>query len=144
MTPDRATAAGDPPGGKVGIDTAGVAGIGTDLVDIERFRAVLTRQPGIRRRIFRPAEQAYADRARDPVPRYAARFAAKEAVMKALGVGLGQVAMRDIEVLRSDRGQPSVALHGRAAAIARSQGISRWHLSLTHSQSAAHAVAMAE
>ena len=118
-------------------------GIGVDVVEIDRFREVLARTPGIRDRLFRPDEQAYADQRNDPTERYAARFAAKEAVMKALGCGLGDVAMRDIEVVRAESGAPSVRLHGRAAARADEMGITRWLLTLTHTSRDAHAIAVA-
>ena len=68
-------------------------GIGTDLVEVDRFRLVLARTPGVADRLFTDAERAYGDREHDPAERLAARFAAKEAVMKALGVGLGRFAL---------------------------------------------------
>ena len=119
-------------------------GVGTDLVEIERFRTALERTPGLKTRCFTDAEQAYAERRSDPVERYAARFAAKEAVMKALGVGLGACEFRDIEVLRAESGQPSVLLHDRAEALAVERGVTTWHLSLTHSDTAAHAIVVAD
>ena len=64
-------------------------GIGVDLVDVERFRRVISRTPGIVSRLFRPSEREYAEKANDPAERYAARFAAKEATLKSLGLGLG-------------------------------------------------------
>lgn len=118
-------------------------GIGVDVVEIERFRQVLARTPGIRQRVFRPAEMEYAEQRRDPTERYAARFAAKEAVMKALGCGLGDVAMQDIEVVRAESGAPSVVLHGGAAARAEALGVTRWLLTLTHTSRDAHAIAVA-
>jgi holo-[acyl-carrier protein] synthase len=119
-------------------------GIGTDLVDLDRFRDSLDRAPGLIARLFCTDEQAYAERRTDPTERYAARFAAKEAVMKALGVGLGACEFTDIEVVRdADSGAPSVRLHGRAAALADAQGVSRWLLTLTHSATSAHAIAVA-
>ena len=84
-------------------------GIGTDLVDIERFRRSLERTPGLRERLFRPDERAYAEQRNDPVERYAGRFAAKEAALKALGLGLGGMAMYDIEVVRAESGSPSIS-----------------------------------
>jgi len=120
-----------------------LVGIGMDLVEIDRFRAVLARTPGVRDRLFRPDERAYADAKRDPVERYAVRFAAKEAVMKALGCGLGEIAMFDIEVVRADGGAPSVLLHGKAADVATSQGVTRWLLTLTHTDRTAQAIAVA-
>lgn len=118
--------------------------MGTDLVDIERFREALERTPGLKTRCFTEAEQAYAERRNDPVERYAARWAAKEAVMKALGVGLGSCEFRDIEVVRAESGQPSVRLHDSAADLAEERGVTGWHISLTHSDAAAQAVVIAE
>jgi holo-[acyl-carrier protein] synthase len=121
-----------------------VIGVGTDLVDLDRFRTALERTPGIKTRCFTEGERTYAERRADPVERYAARFAAKEAVMKALGVGLGACEFHDIEVVRAESGQPSLVLRDRAAELAAEQGVSTWHLSLTHTDTAAHAVAIAE
>lgn len=118
-------------------------GIGTDLVELERFRLAMERTPRLLDRLFSADERAYAERRRDPTERYAARFAAKEAVMKAMGVGLWRFPLRDIEIVRAESGQPSVLLHGRAADLAREQGVSSWRLSLTHTVSVAHAVAVA-
>ena len=119
-------------------------GIGTDLVDLDRFRQALERTPGLVPRLFCADEQAYAERRNDPTERYAARFAAKEAVMKALGVGLGACEFTDIEVVRDDdSGAPSVALHGRARELAAEAGVTRWLLTLTHSDTTAHAIAVA-
>lgn len=121
-----------------------VIGVGSDLVDIDRMRSVLERTPRLREKLFRPDERAYADRKRDPTERYAARFAAKEAVMKSLGLGLGEIAMHDIEVVRDDSGAPSIRLHGDAARVAAARGVTRWHVSLTHSETSAHAIVIAE
>lgn len=118
-------------------------GIGVDLVEIDRFRVALDRTPGLIERCFTAEEADYALRRRDPSERFAVRFAAKEAVMKAMGVGLGEVRMRDIEVFRSDSGAPSVVLHGSAADHAASMGINRWLLTLTHTARTAEAIAVA-
>lgn len=118
-------------------------GIGIDAVEVDRFRRVLARTPGVARRLFTESERAYGDRKRDPAERLAARFAAKEAVMKALGVGLGAFRLRDVEVVRKRGGAPVVALHGKAAVLADERGVTAWHLSLTHSDSMAMAVAIA-
>jgi len=120
-----------------------LVGIGMDLVEVDRFRAVLARTPGLRDRLFRPDERAYADAKRDPVERYAVRFAAKEAVMKALGCGLGEIAMFDIEVVRAESGAPSVLLHGKAAQVAAGKGVASWMLTLTHTNRTAQAFAIA-
>jgi holo-[acyl-carrier protein] synthase len=120
-----------------------VIGIGTDLVELDRFRLALARTPRLVDRLFSEAEQAYAQRRKDPTERYAARFAAKEAVMKAMGVGLWRFPLRDIEVVRADSGQPSVLLHGKAATLATEQGVTEWRLTLTHTRTVAHAIAVA-
>jgi holo-[acyl-carrier protein] synthase len=121
-----------------------VAGVGIDAVDLPRFRAVLERRPGIVDRIFTPGEREYASSATDPAPRLAARFAAKEAVLKALGVGIGAADFRDIEVVRGEGGAPRLALVGRAGALARAMGVTRWHMSLTHTDTVALASVVAE
>jgi len=118
-------------------------GIGTDLVDMGRFRRSLERTPGLRERLFRPAERAYADLRADPTERYAVRFAAKEAVLKALGLGLGGVAMYDIEVVREPSGRPVLLLHGGAAEAASAAGVERWLLTLSHTDLMATATVVA-
>lgn len=118
-------------------------GVGIDLVEMDRFRIALDRTPGIIGRCFTPDEQAYALKKRDPTERFAVRFAAKEAVMKAMGVGIGQVRLCDIEVRRDDAGRPSVQLHGTAAQKAVELGITQWKISLTHADHAAEAIAIA-
>jgi holo-[acyl-carrier protein] synthase len=118
-------------------------GIGTDLVELDRFRLALERTPGIVERMFSAAEQAYARKRRDPTERFAARFAAKEAVMKAMGVGLWKFPLRDIEVVRAESGEPSVLLHGKAAAVAAERGVTEWRLTMTHTDRVAQAIAVA-
>ena len=118
-------------------------GIGTDLVELDRFRLALERTPRIVDRMFSDAEQAYARRRRDPTERFAARFAAKEAVMKAMGVGLWKFPLRDIEVVRADSGEPSVLLHGKAAAVAAARGVTEWRFTMTHTDRVAQAIAVA-
>ncbi len=118
-------------------------GIGIDAVEIDRFRTVLARRPRLARRLFTDGERDYGARCSDPAPRLAARFAAKEAVMKALGVGLGAFAFRDVEVVKAPSGAPSLSLTGRAADLAARRGVTSWHVSLTHSGLVAEAVAVA-
>lgn len=117
--------------------------MGTDLVEIDRFRLAMSRRARLAERLFSDEERAYATRYRDPVPRFAARFAAKEAVMKALGVGLGAFKLRDVEVMRRPSGAPEIALYSGAAELAQKRGVAAWQLSLTHSDSMAMAVAVA-
>ncbi len=118
-------------------------GIGTDLVDIDRFREVLSRTPGVADRMFRPAERAYADSAADPTARLAVRFAAKEATLKSFGVGLGAMRMFDIEVIKNENGQPEILLHGDAAEFAAERGAVRLLCSLSHTDAMAQAVVVA-
>jgi holo-[acyl-carrier protein] synthase len=120
-----------------------VVGVGVDAVDLDRFREVLARRARLAARVFTEGERADAAASADPVPRLAARFAAKEAVMKALGVGLGAFALADVEVVRGDEGVPSLVLHGSAAERARAAGVARWHLSLSHSGLVALAMVVA-
>lgn len=121
----------------------GVRGVGTDLVEIPRFRAALDRQPGLAARLFSDTERTHAARAADPVPRLAARFSAKEAVMKALGVGIGDIDLHDVEVRSLPSGQPELIVRGRAEALAGLAGVTRWHLSLTHTDTMAMAMVVA-
>ena len=120
-----------------------VAGVGIDAVEIDRFRRVLARTPGVARRLFTDAERAYGERARDSAPRLAARFAAKEATMKALGVGLGAFKFHDVEVVKAPSGKPSIRLSGAAAALASANSVVELHLSITHSEVTAEAVVIA-
>ncbi|HTC82298.1 MAG TPA: holo-ACP synthase [Acidimicrobiia bacterium] len=120
-----------------------VIGVGIDAVDVERFRRVLGRRPRFAERVFTAAERAEAAGRRDPVPGLAARFAAKEAVMKSLSVGLGAFDFVDVEVVRGDGGAPALSVTGRAATLAGERSVAGWHISLTHTASVAMAVAVA-
>jgi len=107
------------------------------------MRAALGRTPTLRDRVFTAAEQAYCDQRSDPTERYAARFAAKEAVLKAMGVGVGACRWHDIEVVRTASGAPSIRLAGTAADLAIEHGITRWLLTITHTAHVAEAIAVA-
>jgi holo-[acyl-carrier protein] synthase len=120
-----------------------VIGIGIDLVEVQRMRETIARTPTILDRLFTPAERAYAQAARDPSQRFAARFAAKEAAMKVLGVGVGDIGWHDVEVVRSTSGRPELRVTGRAGALADELGITRWMVSLTHTDTMAEAVVAA-
>ncbi len=120
-----------------------VVGIGVDVVELDRFRHVLARTPTLVERVFTPAEQAYARARTDPTERFAVRFAAKEAVLKALGLGLGAVRLEAIEVVRAESGAPGLHLHDEAAEQAAHRGVVDWALTLTHSHRSAYAVAVA-
>ena len=119
----------------------GVSGVGIDAVEVERLRRLLERLPRAYERLFSGQERRYSDGYADPFPRYAARFAAKEAVGKALGIGIIGFVWREIEVLSG--GKPRVALHGHVAQIARRLGVTRVELSLSHTGGMAYAMAVA-
>jgi len=122
---------------------AGVVGVGVDAVDIPRFAEMLARRPGLADRLFTVGELAYADAAGDPVPRLSTRFAAKEAVMKALGVGLGAFAFHEVEVVRSGLDAPVLAVRGAAHGLAFDAGVGTWHLALSHTDLVAMALVVA-
>lgn len=134
----------DPLVARAGAGAAGVVGIGIDAVDIDRLRRVLARRHHLGARLFTPGERAYAGAARDPAPRLATRFAAKEAVMKALGVGLGAFGFHEVEVVREGTDAPRLVVRGAAARLSTQRGAARWHLSLTHTDALALAVVVAD
>jgi holo-[acyl-carrier protein] synthase len=121
-----------------------VRGIGIDLVPIPRMRQVLERwSDRFLARVFTDDEIAYCRRRKDPVPHFAARFAAKEAGLKALGTGLRLgVNWRELEVRRERGGAPTLVLSGRSREIARARGADRMLLALTHDGDYAIAQAM--
>ena len=111
-----------------------IVGTGVDLAEVPRIRASIERF-GARfvDRIFTPAEIAYVERKANRYERYAARFAAKEAGMKAIGTGWKRgVTWQDFEVANLPSGKPTLRLHGVAAAIAANLGVRNISLSLTH------------
>ncbi len=115
--------------------------VGIDLIAISRVQRVLDRHPDrFLRRVYTPEEVAFC---RGRVPELAARFAAKEAVMKALGTGARGVAWREIEVLPNRRGKPLVYLYGRAKARAERIGLDAIDISLTHEREFAAAAVVA-
>ena len=120
-----------------------IRGIGIDAVDIARFRRSLERTPSMRRRLFTESELAYVAPKADPVPSLAARFASREAVMKAMGLGLGSFGFHDVWVDRRDSGEPHLNVTGRAAELAIERGIVTWHLSITHTDQVAIAYVVA-
>ena len=125
-----------------------IFGIGVDLAEVDRLRDAMERpQTGerFRDRVFTPGEQAYCERRRRKYESYAARFAAKEATMKALGRGWGRdVGWTEIEVFRPRGGRPEIRLHGKTAAFAGRLGIRAFHLALTHTAEMAMAEVVAE
>jgi holo-[acyl-carrier protein] synthase len=123
-----------------------VVGIGIDVVEIARIRRLMERwQERFLGRVFTEAELAYALGRRDPAEHLAARFAAKEATLKALGSGLSMgVRWREMEVRRQPGQRPTLALSGRTAALGMARGVRRYHVSLTHDAGLAVAQVLAE
>jgi holo-[acyl-carrier protein] synthase len=123
-----------------------IRGLGVDIVEIDRMREALVRHPQMRERLFSEEEQRYCDKRNKPEIHYAMRFAAKEAVLKALGTGFRGMRFRDVEVLRDEAGRPVPILHGRAREVAEERGVVELHISLsfTHTTAVASAVAITE
>ena len=118
-------------------------GLGIDLVDIARMKRILERTPSFAEKVFSPAEREYCDSHPNREAHYATRFAAKEAVVKALGTGFTQgITVRDIEVTRNAKGAPRAVLHGRALEIAREKGVQSLPISLSFTHDEAVACAM--
>ncbi|MFZ0978331.1 MAG: holo-ACP synthase [Candidatus Acidiferrales bacterium] len=112
-----------------------IVGLGLDIAEIDRIEAAIKRHGApFLERLFTPAEMAYCESHKGKYERYAARFAAKEAAMKALGTGWSHgVRWRDIEVTREPSGKPTLRLAGVAADIAKRMGVKNISLTITHS-----------
>jgi holo-[acyl-carrier protein] synthase len=124
------------------VDGFVVPGIGVDVVDVERMKFALERTPRIRQRLFTEAEIAYCEKFRFAERHYAGRWAAKEAVTKALGCGLIQ--WNGVEVIRRARRAPTVRIFGKIKSFAEMVGVHEedLHISITHSELSAVAVAV--
>ncbi len=119
-------------------------GLGLDVVEIARMREILARTPSFAVRVFSKQEQEYCNSKPVPAVQYAMRFAAKEAVLKALGTGFScGVGVRDIEVKHNAKGKPYVVLSGRASEIANDMGIEEIPISLSYTHTEAVACACA-
>lgn len=125
-----------------------IVGVGVDLAEVDRIRDAIERADTgerFRNRVFTAGEQRYCERRRRKYESYAARFAAKEATMKALGRGWSaDVRWAEIEVTRERGARPRIQLHGRTAAFAESLGVTRLSLALTHTAETAMAEVIAE
>ena len=120
-----------------------IIGIGIDVVPVERFAASLVRTPGLRDRLFTAAEQHTPSGTPRSGESLAARFAAKEALAKALGAP-GDLHWHDAEVVVGDHGRPHLEVRGSVAGRAAQLGVSTWHLSLSHDGGIASAFVLAE
>ncbi len=123
-----------------------MVGLGVDIVEIERMAVALARRPRMKERLFSEEERKYCDARGRPEVHYALRFAAKEAVLKALGTGFSGMRFTDVEVVREANGRPVPQLSGRAAERAAELGVIEMHLSLsfTHTTAVASAVALTQ
>ena len=124
-----------------------IAGLGVDIVEISRMAEILERTPGCVERVFPEGERAYCEGKHNPTIHYATHFAAKEAVLKALGTGFAEgIGFTDVEVAHDRRGKPTAVLHGRAKEIAQENGIIEIPISLsrTHTTAVANAIATSE
>jgi holo-[acyl-carrier protein] synthase len=118
--------------------------VGLDVLEIDRLRTALARHPRLAERLFTDGERADVAERADPVPGLAARFAAKEALMKALGVGIGAVDFAEIEIVRTATGAPELRTRGRAAKLAAERGFDHFLVSLTHSDEVAAAIVLGQ
>ena len=124
-----------------------LAGVGVDILEIARMERAIARTPAFTRRMFTDEERAYCERRARPAQHYAGRFAAREAVLKALGCGFSRgVGMRDVSVVLDEAGRPQAVLAGRVAEIAAEQGVLEVAISIsfTHDVAVANAVAVTE
>lgn len=123
-----------------------IIGIGIDLIEVDRVERLMERHPERSRdRLFTESEVKHCRASRRAAESFAARFAAKEALFKALGTGWGGgAAWRDVEVVVDDRGAPRILLHGETQRMAERRGLRRVHLTLTHTDGVAGAFVVLE
>jgi holo-[acyl-carrier protein] synthase len=116
-----------------------IVGLGIDITEVSRMREAIERRgQALLKRVFTPAEITYCEKHRDPFERFAARFAAKEAGMKALGTGWRfGVRWVDLEVVRLPSGKPTLVLHGKAHEFAVKMGVTNISLTITHTGNSA-------
>ena len=119
-----------------------IVGLGVDICEISRMERAIARHPTLRERVFTPEERVYCDSKARPAESYAGRFAAREAVIKALGGYRGKL-WQDIAVTRAPTGAPAIALSGRAKERADTLGIDRVLITFTHEKTSAVAFAVA-
>ncbi|HQR44512.1 MAG TPA: holo-ACP synthase [Thermoanaerobaculia bacterium] len=121
-----------------------ILGIGTDLLDVARMERELSERTGCREELFTPAEIAYCEGKRYPARHFAARFAAKEALFKALSGGAPPGLWREVEVQRAEGAPPRLVLHGRLLEAAGRLGVKKALVSLTHTDGLAAASVVLE
>ena len=122
-----------------------IYGIGTDIIEVDRIREFIGKGEAFKERVFTKKEMEYGDSHRDPAPFYAARFAAKEAFVKALGTGfIDGIWFDQIEVYHVELGKPEIRLSGKAKEVADEKGIKKIFISISHVKDWANAVAVLE
>jgi len=122
-----------------------IVGIGTDIIEVARVERLLAKQKRFQKRIFTEIEIAYCESKKNRAQNYAARFAAKEAFLKAIGTGWRSgVAFKEIEVVNNERGKPEIFLSGTAKKFADNLGITNIQVSLSHLKDIAIAVVTVE
>jgi len=122
-----------------------IIGIGIDIIEVTRIERLLTKQKRFQQRIFTETEIAYCESKKNKAQNYAGRFAAKEALLKAIGTGWRRgVSFKEIEIVNNERGKPEIFLSGKAREVADDLGISNIQVSLSHLKEFATAVVTAE
>ena len=122
-----------------------IYGTGTDIIEVERIARVMERDLGFRDKIYTEGEIAYCESKKNKYQHYAARFSAKEALMKAIGTGWRfGIRFADIDVYHDELGQPHIRLTGKAKELAEKEGFSKIHVSLSHVKELATAVVIIE
>jgi holo-[acyl-carrier protein] synthase len=122
-----------------------IFGTGIDIIEVSRIKTVMERDIGFREKIFTPGEIEYCETKRHKYENYAARFSAKEAFLKAIGTGWRfGIRFADIDVYHDEYGKPLIRLSGKAEELARDEGISKIHVSLSHVKEMASAVVILE
>ncbi|WP_408955556.1 holo-ACP synthase [Natroniella sp. ANB-PHB2] len=118
-------------------------GLGIDIVEIERIAEAIKKREKFKQRIFTKNEVSYCEEYKESWPYYAARFAAKEAIVKALGTGFRGFTWKEVEIVKDDLGKPTVKLYNRAQKLAQEKGIKNFLISISHSRDYAVAQAIA-
>ncbi|HSR69714.1 MAG TPA: holo-ACP synthase [Acidobacteriota bacterium] len=122
-----------------------IIGIGVDIVEVERMRKAMANSAPLREKVFTENEIRYCGERKTQNQNFAGRFAAKEAVLKALGTGWSVgIRWTDVETLPDDRGKPQIVLHGKAKEIYQASGANSAHVTITHSEHNAVAVVILE
>jgi len=122
-----------------------IYGIGTDIIEVPRIEKVMEKDIGFRDKIFTPGEIAYCETKKHKFENYAARFSAKEALMKAIGTGWRfGIRFADIEVYHDEFGKPLIHLYGKAEELVKIERISKIHVSLSHVKEIATAIVIVE